>query len=98
MAKAKSARTVLVTTEFRGVFFGELEDDTQAPAKIVLRRARMIVYWSASVRGVLGLAADGPDKACKITSPVSRAEIWRVTGVFEVSPSAAEKFEAAPWS
>ena len=56
--KAKGTeRAVLVTTEHRGVFFGYATDpdgDT-----ITLRACRNAIYWSADVRGFLGLAATG---------------------------------------
>jgi hypothetical protein len=64
MPAKKTERPVLVTTEFRGVFFGyatETSGDT-----IHLKRARNCVYWSSDVKGFAGLAATGPTKSCRI--------------------------------
>ncbi len=100
MGKAKPAsngNAVVVTTEWRGVFFGYVEDDSDLPAKIVLRDARNCVYWSSTIRGVLGLAAIGPSNDCKIGPKVPTATIWKVTGVFGCDPASIKKWEAAPW-
>lgn len=90
----KTERPVLVTTEFRGVFFGyavETDGDT-----IHLKRARNCMYWSADVRGFLGLAGSGPTSGCRIGPPVD-IELRKVTCVAEVSPAAVAAWEAAPW-
>ena len=88
-------RPVLITTKYRGVFFGYAEDtdgDT-----VTLKRARMCVYWDKSLHGVLGLASDGPSDGCRIGKAVESIELRGVTAVIEVSPEAVEKWEAAPW-
>jgi hypothetical protein len=96
MAKAngKSERAVLVTTAHRGVFFGyakEIDGET-----IELKRARLCVYWSADVRGFMGLAASGPSASCKI-GPAADITLRAITAVAEVTPEAVTKWEAAPW-
>lgn len=58
----------------------------------------MCVYWSADLRGVLGLATHGPTSACKIGPAVSRAQLSGVTMIAEVTPEAAKKWEAALWA
>lgn len=62
MTKVKE-QAVLVTTEFRGVFFGYM---TEMPkdGSVTLKRAQNCVYWSADVKGFLGLASTGPTKSC----------------------------------
>ena len=60
-------RAVMVCTDKRGVFFG-YATDTSGDV-IHLRAARMAVYWSQSMHGVLGLAKDGPDSDCRISKP-----------------------------
>jgi hypothetical protein len=88
-------RPVLVTTAHRGVFFGyasETSGDT-----ITLKQARLCVYWSADVRGFMGLAANGPTKSCRIGPPAD-IELRNVTAVVEITPAAREAWEAAPWS
>jgi hypothetical protein len=91
----KAERPVLVTTEHRGVFFGyatKTDGDT-----IELKRARNAIYWSADVQGFMGLAASGPSKACHIGPPAD-IELRAITSVVEVTPAAADKWNAASFS
>ena len=88
---------MVVTTEFRGVFFGYIEADN-SPSNVVLADARNCVYWTSSVRGVLGLAAAGPDKGCRIGPKVPRITLQKITSVAECTPEAVQKWESAPWS
>jgi hypothetical protein len=93
--KAQTERPVLVTTEHRGVFFGyatKTDGDT-----IELKRARNAIYWSADVQGFMGLAASGPSKACRIGPPAD-IELRAITSVVEVTPAAADKWNAASFS
>lgn len=88
-------RYVLVTTEHRGVFAGfatETDGDV-----IKLRAARNCIYWSADVKGFLGLAADGPTRDCKI-GPAADLELRKITAVAEVTPEAQKKWEQHPWA
>lgn len=95
MATKKDAPLV-VTTE-RGVFFGYGVPDIEAE-HVRLTSARMVVYWSADCKSVVGLAANGPSNGCKI-GPAAPAMIVRnVTAIIEASDEAAKKFEGAPWA
>lgn len=88
-------RPVMVTTEYRGVFFGYL---VTAPGEVVtLKRARNCVYWSADLHGFGGLAVSGPSATCKIGPPIQSIELRKVTSISEVSPEAVKAWEAAPW-
>lgn len=92
MAKEKA---ILVTTEYRGVFFGyatKTDGDT-----IKLKRARNCVYWSSDVKGFLGLANSGPSNSCKIGPPAD-IELRKVTCVAEVSADAIKAWEKSPWA
>lgn len=92
--KKPSARPVIVTTAHRGVFFGYATDvDGET---ITLDRARLCVYWSADVRGFMGLAANGPTAACRI-GPPAVITLRAITAVLEVAPEAVKAWEAAPW-
>lgn len=62
MTDAKAGRPVLVTTEYRGVFFGYAADTSGDT--IALTGARNIPYWDASTKGFLGLASAGPGNDC----------------------------------
>lgn len=91
----KKERPVVVTTEHRGVFFGYTED--AEGETIALKRARLCVYWTADLRGFMGLASHGPGKGCKIGPPAD-ITLRDITAVVEVTPEAAQKWEAAPWN
>jgi hypothetical protein len=90
-------KPVIVTTEHRGVFFGYIENDAKLPTEITLNGVRNCVYWSGQTKGVLGLAAQGPNKECRIGPKVPSATLWKVTGVFDCTPVATEAWESEPW-
>lgn len=88
-------RAVMVTTAHRGVFFGYA---TETDGEIVkLKRARLCLYWSADVKGFMGLAANGPSKSCRIGPPAD-IDLRSITAVVAVTPEAVARWEAAPWS
>jgi hypothetical protein len=89
-------RPVLVTTAHRGVFFGYLDGSPNGEV-VKLKQARLCVYWTADLRGFMGLASHGPGKGCKI-GHAADIELRAVTAVVEVSPEAAAKWNAAPWA
>ena len=93
METEMSERPVLVTTEFRGVFFGYAENT--AGDNITLKRARNCIYWPSSQGGFAGLAAEGPAKGARIGAVVSSIDLRKVTSVVEVEPTAAAKWDAA---
>ena len=86
---------VVVCTEFRGVFAGYADDVTADP--ITLTDAQMCVYWSQDTRGVMGLAATGPTKSCKITKPVPQMKAYKVTAVLDATKEAEEAWQNTPW-
>lgn len=98
MAKAKQEKeiAVLVTTEHRGVFFGYADPSKLEGATVALKRARNCVYWAASVKGFLGLAATGPDAQCRI-GPAADITLRGIASVSTVTPEAVSAWEAAPW-
>jgi hypothetical protein len=87
-------RAVVVTTEYRGVFFGYATDVSGETIK--LRAARNCVYWSAKVRGFMGLAATGPDKQSRV-GPAADIELRKITSVIACTPEAVTAWEAQPW-
>lgn len=94
MAVQKKNRAVLVTTAHRGVFFG-YADKTDGET-IHLKDGRLCVYWSADLRGFMGLASHGPSSGCKI-GPAADITLRAITSVVEVSDEAAKKWTEAPW-
>ena len=86
-------RPVLVTTEFRGVFFG-YADETSGD-NITLTNARNCIYWPSANGGFGGLASEGPAKGARIGAVVEKIDLRKITSVSEVSADAAAKWEAA---
>lgn len=92
MAKAVSkSRPVIVCTSHRGVFFGHAEDTSGDTIK--LRGAKMAITFGTT-RGVMELANTGPTPRSKVSLPAD-IEVRSVTAVFDVTPEAAAKWEAA---
>jgi hypothetical protein len=89
-------KPVLVTTQYRGVFFGYI---TEAPTNgtISLKRARNCVYWPAKCKGFLGLATHGPLDGSRV-GPAADITLYGVTCVAECTPEAVELWEKHPWS
>ena len=97
MTTAKK-RSVVVTTEHRGVFFGNLVGQNDDSKTLRLTEAQMCVYWSSDVRGVMGLAATGPSRSCRVTPAVPKMVIQDVTGVMDATDEAVKAWAARPWS
>jgi hypothetical protein len=89
-------KALLVTTIHKGVFFGY--GAKTAEKTIELTQARLCVHWSADVKGITGLAANGPSQGCRIGPAAPSIIIQDVTSVMTVSDKAVEKWEAGPWS
>ena len=92
--RTNSTRAVIVTTAHRGVFFGYTADTDRE--QIVLTKARLCLYWSADMKGFMGLASIGPSTSCKI-GPQADITLRDITAVVEVTPMAIQAWEAAPW-
>jgi len=86
-------KAVLVTTEFRGVFCGEIKNDKKLPNEITLENARNCIYWSSDVGGFLGLAAVGPNSSCKIGKKVTELKLYKITSVTPVTQEAKKQWE-----
>ena len=84
-------RPVIVTTEYRGVFFGYADDTTKD--SIHLEGAKMAIRWGTT-RGVMELANTGPTDKSKISAPAD-IEVRRITAVFEVTKSAEKAWSVA---
>ena len=89
-----SERAVLVTTAHKGVFFGYATET--GGTTIRLRAARLCVYWTADLRGFMGLASSGPQKGCRI-GPAADMEVRDITSVSECTPEAVAQWEKGIW-
>lgn len=90
----KKERPVLVTTEYKGVFFGYAENTDGDNIK--LKRARNCIYWPTKNKGFMGLASDGPHKDAKIGPPAD-IELRKITSVVEVTPQAEKIWNEFKW-
>ena len=95
---SKKKRIVVVTTDSsrRGVFCGELL--TEENDVVELKNAKMAVYWSANVKGVLGLAVTGPLGGCRITPAVNKIKVNGVTSIIDCTNEAVENWSKEQWS
>ena len=89
----KKLRPVLVTTEFRGIFFG-YADDTSGD-NIMLTNARNCIYWPSANGGFGGLASEGPAKGSRIGARVDKIDLRKITSVSEVADDAVKAWESA---
>lgn len=89
-------KNILITTQHRGVFFAQVEDDKDLTQKMLtnLKNCRMAIYW-ATTKGIMELADVGPNKNSKIGAPADVDVLHDITAVFSVSDKAAEKWLAA---
>ena len=86
-------RPVIVTTEYRGVFFGYAKDTTGDT--IELARCRNCLYWPASQGGFMGLASEGPQHDARIGARVPLFQARKVTSIIEMTETAVAAWEGA---
>ncbi len=88
-------QTVLITTEHRGVWYAEVSDaaDLTTPTLTDLKNARMAIYWGTT-KGLQELCQTGPTKSSTISAPADILVLHKVTGVFAITPAAAEKWKS----
>lgn len=87
-------RAVLITTEYKGVFFGYAANTNGDTIK--LKRARNCIYWPTQNKGFMGLASDGPHREAKVGPPAD-IELRKVTSVVEVTPQAEKVWNEFKW-
>lgn len=87
-------KPVLVTTEFRGVFFGYADGDTSGD-NLTLTNARNCIYWPSANGGFGGLAVEGPVNGARIGAVIPKIDLRKITSVSDVTPVAVEAWEKA---
>lgn len=87
------SKPVLVTTEFRGVFFGYVKNEKNLPAEITLTNAKNCIYWSSDCKGFLGLAKFGPTSGCRIGATIKEITLYKITSVTTVEDKAVDAWE-----
>lgn len=86
---------VIVTTEYRGVFYGKIDPAKKGDTILEVHGCRNVLYWESKVEGFLGLSSHGPTSGCKIGAlaggPVT---LHKITSVTQCSEDAAKKWES----
>jgi len=83
---------VIVTTEYKGVYFGKL--DKFANRQCVLSDARMAIYWGTT-HGVDQLANTGPTEKSRLGALAKRVWVCGITSVSVCTRSAAKAWKDA---
>jgi hypothetical protein len=87
----------IITTDKRGVFMGYINPNHRIEKTVTAKNVRMVVYWSADVKGLFGLAANGPSKECRITAAAPWCVLHGVTAVLDITEKAEKAFKSEPW-
>lgn len=91
------SRKVIVTTQFRDLYYGEITatDEEIAVNKAVrVENCRHIAYWRGPRGGITSLAAIGPThNESRIGAPTSML-VTGVAHILDVSPAAVRVFDA----
>ena len=91
----EATKPVLITTEHRGVFAGLIPADQDLSARSMpLKSAKMAIYWGTT-KGVMQLCETGPTANSKISARADIPMLHAITGVFDISADAWEKWMAA---
>lgn len=89
-------KAVLICTQHRGVFYGEVEPDTDLTQRMLtnIENCRMAIYWGTT-NGVMQLAETVPTEKSKIGAPATVEVLHDITAVFLVNDEAREKWISA---
>jgi hypothetical protein len=88
-------KNVLVTTQHRGVFAGQIADDQDLAARSMpLTGARMAIRFGTT-KGVMQLAETGPTSNSMISAPADIPMLHDITGIFSITDEAWAKWQAA---
>lgn len=86
-------KSILVTTQHRGVFYGEVPDDQDMTATtMALKEARCAIRW-ATEDGVAELASEGPNKNSKVGATADLEALHDITAVWAVTDKAREQWK-----
>ena len=87
-------KAILVTTQHRGVFYGEVPPETDLTQRtLALQNARCAIRWNTT-NGVAELAEKGPNSDSKIGSKANIDALHDITAVWAVTDEAREKWNS----
>jgi len=85
-------RNVLITTEHRGVFAGQIENDQDINASTMpVKNAKMAIYFGTE-NGLMQLAETGPTSESRISASANIPSLRKITAVFDITSEAWEKW------
>jgi hypothetical protein len=85
-------RQVLIQTEYRGTYAGEIPDDADLTQRSMpLYNARMAIYWGTT-KGIMELAATGPTSASKISAMANIPMLHGIVAIHTITQEAWEKW------
>ena len=88
-------KSILVTTQHCGVYYGEVPDDQDMNARtMALKNARCAIYW-ATKDGVAELAEKGPNSGSKIGAKADIEALHDITAVWAVTDKAMDAWTSA---
>ena len=88
---------VVITTSYRGVFFGEIDPAAVRDEVIEIHNKRCCVRFKGS-KGFVGLASVGPQAGSRVGPAAPVSWLRNVTDILLCTPEAVERWEAAPWT
>lgn len=88
----KKKRPVILTTEYKGVFFGWTKDEFNFD-KMTLSDCQMCVKWDSAPRGLNGLAVSGPNNSCVISPAAPEMTLVKITAEIKCSKEAVISWE-----
>jgi hypothetical protein len=96
-ARAKTPQFVVVRTEHKGLFCGELTFRSADDSRVTLKDARQIVYFEAKTKGSLGIAGGGVSRDSRVSPKAPSISLRGVIEIMEATPQAVAAWEAEPW-
>jgi len=92
---ANPKKHVIVTTEYRGVFYGQIDPKEIKETTVTLSECRNVIYWHSELKGFLGLSSEGPNSKCTIGAKAGGdVVIHKVTSIAECSDKSAQVWSA----
>ncbi len=88
-------KNVLITTQHRGVFAGQIPEKQDLTAKAMpLKNAKMAIYWGTT-KGIMELCKTGPTSKSRISAPADITMLHDITAVISITEAAWKRWQKA---
>lgn len=85
---------VIVTTSYKGVFYGQMSESELKEETITLHNANNVMYWVSETKGFLGLSSNGPAEGSKIGAMSGGPVVLhKITSISQCSEKAIKVWE-----